>query len=383
MYFVLSCCIISIFLAWRESKGHLKNGLKIGFIIITLVSALRYDYGADYLGYINDFKEASYYTISDYLSFNENIREPGWFLLMKLFEPVGPYVFFAFLAIITSCIYYRFIKENVGRKDYWLAMSIYLLNFDLFVLQQSMMRQAFAMALFVQGFHYIKQINSALYSDRVQLSSLYKGKRESFVKPLIKLTLLLSFIVFIHQSSMVLIPVSLIAFVPMRKGKIVAIVMFLAFCLLWVSSSYVAPIFEQLMAIEAVAFYGEKYITDDGAQFGIRQMLSFIPFFVSLYYLWDRKTSTINKPLVVISMFGVLVLPFAGLLQLISRIAYYFDAFTVAAYPIVYKNIKNKYIRYALIALFLLIFIYMWLDKSKNPIWDGKFIEYHTLFGIL
>lgn len=382
MYFVLICCSLAILFAWQESRGALRNGLKIGFVIITLVSALRYDYGADYLGYIEDYNEALSYSIADYLRFDEDIREPGWFMLMKLFEPFGVYVFFAFLAIITSCIYYRFIKENVQKKDYWLAIAIYLLNFDLFVLQQSMMRQAFAMALFVWAFRYIKEINNLLYPNPT-FNGLQKKNRLSIIQPLIKLSLLVGIIVFIHQSSMVLIPVSLIAFVPMRKGKVVAIVMFVAFCLLWVSSKYVAPIFEQLMAVESVAFYGEKYIADDGAQFGIRQILSFIPFFVSLYYLWDKKTTTVNKPLVVISMLGVLVLPFAGLLQLISRIAYYFDAFTIAAYPIVYRNIKNKYLRYSLIMLFLLIFVYMWLDKSKNPVWSGKFMEYQTLFGIL
>mgnify|MGYP003309852429 CR=1 FL=1 len=82
-------------------------------------------------------------------------------------------------------------------------------------------------------------------------------------------------------------------------------------------------------------------------------------------------------------MIGTLVLPFAGLLQLINRVAYYFDAFAIAAYPVVYRNIKNKYIRYGLITLFLLIFIYVWLNKSKQPVWSGKFFEYHTLFELL
>ena len=54
MYFVLICCSLAILFAWQESRGALRNGLKIGFVIITLVSALRYDYGADYLGYIDD-----------------------------------------------------------------------------------------------------------------------------------------------------------------------------------------------------------------------------------------------------------------------------------------------------------------------------------------
>lgn len=383
MYFVLTCCLLAIFLAYLDSKGSLKNGLRIGFAIITLVSALRYNYGSDYLSYIDDFKEASYYTILDYISFNENIRESGWFLLIKLFEPLGPYVFFSFLAIVTSFIYYDFIKENVKKEDYWIALAIYLLNFDLFVLQQSMMRQAFAMALFVWGFHYIKEINQSLYSSDNYFSARCTPKKKRILRPLLGLSLLLSFAIFIHQSSMVLIPVSLIAFIPIRKGKVVASVLFVAFCLLWLSSNYVAPIFEQLMAVEAVAFYGEKYMSDDGVQFGVRQMLSLVPFFVSLYYLWSKNISPVNKPLVVISMFGVLVLPFAGLLQLISRIAYYFDAFAVAAYPIVYRNINNKYIRYLLIALFLLIYIYTWIDKSKNPVWGGKFIEYHTLFELL
>ncbi|MBO7226092.1 MAG: EpsG family protein [Bacteroidales bacterium] len=382
MYFVFICCLVAILFAWFESKGLLNNGLKIGFIVITLVSALRYDYGCDYLGYIEDFKDASSYSIIDILTFNEDIREPGWYLLMKIFEPFGVYVFFAFLAVVTSYIYYRFIKENVQKKDYWLAMSIYLLNFDLFILQQSMMRQALTMAIFIWGFRYIKEINQFLYSDDTY-NGLQKKQRKNFIRSLFKLSLVLTIIVFIHQSSIVLIPVSLIAFINMRKRKLIVTVLLVTFSLLWISSNYVAPIFEQLMLIDSIAFYGEKYSSDFEAQFGIRQILSFIPFFVSLYYLWDRKTISVTKPLVVISMLGILVLPFAGLFQLIARISYYFDAFTIAAYPIVYRNIKNKYIRYSLIMLFLLIFVYMWLDKSKNPVWGGKFMEYHTLFEIL
>ena len=374
MYFVFLASIIAIILTYCESKGKIKAGLKYAFILMTLVSAFRYGYGSDYFGYILDFKEACSYSIEDYLTFNDTIREPGWWLLMKLFQPLGCYVFFAFLAVVTSLIIYKFIKENVVTKDLWIAMSIYLLNFDLYVLQQSMMRQAFAMAIFVSAFRYIGAINKALYDSK---------KKDTLLPDIIKLSLLITLMAFIHQSSMVVIPIALVAFVPLRNGKLLSMFLFAAFCLLWVSSRFVAPIFENLMALDAIAFYGEKYIDDDSLHFGIRQILSLIPFFVALYYLYDKKTECSNRSLVVISMMGTLVLPFAGMMQLIGRVAYYFDIYTIAAYPIVYRHIRATPIRYLLLALVIFIDVYMWFDKCKNPTWEGSFLEYHTLFKLL
>ena len=55
--------------------------------------------------------------------------------------------------------------------------------------------------------------------------------------------------------------------------------MLIAFCLLWLSSSYIAPIFEQLMVLEIVAFYGEKYVADEAIEFGILHIMGIIPFY--------------------------------------------------------------------------------------------------------
>ena len=58
MYFVFTYCLFAILFVCLESRGALRNGLKIWFVIITLVSVLRYDYSADYVGYIDDYNEA-------------------------------------------------------------------------------------------------------------------------------------------------------------------------------------------------------------------------------------------------------------------------------------------------------------------------------------
>ena len=374
MYFIFFASIIAIFLTYCESKGKIKSGLKYAITLMTFISSFRYGYGSDYFSYILDFQEACSYSIEDYLTFNDTIREPGWWLLMKLFQPLGCYVFFSFLAVVTNVIIYKFIKENVARQDLWIAMSIYLLNFDLYVLQQSMMRQAFAMAIFVSAFRYIRSINKAIYDSK---------KKDNLLPDIIKLSLLITFMASIHQSSMIVLPIALVAFVPLRNGKLLSMILFAAFCLLWVSSRFVAPIFENLMAIDAFAFYGEKYIDDDSLHFGIRQILSLIPYFVALYYLYDKKTERSNRSLVVISMMGTLVLPFAGMMQLVGRIAYYFDIYTIAAYPVVYRHIQTTPVRYLLLALVILIDVYVWFGKCVNPIWEGSFLEYHTLLKLL
>ena len=82
MYIVIFFSILAFLLTYLESKGKMKGGMKIGFILVTILGAIHYDYGNDYFSYLGNYEEITRYSF-DLLGIlaGEYYREPGWALL--------------------------------------------------------------------------------------------------------------------------------------------------------------------------------------------------------------------------------------------------------------------------------------------------------------
>lgn len=89
MFVIIVVSLLALFFTILESKEVLRGGMALGFIIITIVSMIRYDYGNDYMGYYDDFNNACKYDIEDIIIFSEYIKDSGWSFFCKLFEPFG------------------------------------------------------------------------------------------------------------------------------------------------------------------------------------------------------------------------------------------------------------------------------------------------------
>ena len=84
MWVTLVVGIISVFFAWLESSGRWRHGLKSSLFIIFIFLALRYDFGNDYMGYFEYFKD---------INSNENLNlitvkgtEIGWVYLNRFLD---------------------------------------------------------------------------------------------------------------------------------------------------------------------------------------------------------------------------------------------------------------------------------------------------------
>lgn len=373
MYFVLFICCISVLFAFLDSKKRVKNGLAISFLILSIISSLRYDFGSDYMEYVYRFRMAQNLTISKIISLNSDIREPVWELLNVLFQPFGPFALIGFISATTCYIYYRFIKMFVPRNLYWIAVAIYVFNFDLFILQQSMIRQSFAMALIVLSFMILMKNKKGLWNEPINLKKTNK-------KDLVFICLVLIIAINIHTSSVIAIPALLLAIIPLRNGKIISVAIVVVIAVLWLSHKYVEELFVSMLNIEAILEYTEKYQADESLEFGIRRLFELIPVIVAAKYLFDNVNKNNNRPLVLFSLGGYVILPFATILQMISRMAFYFDIFAISSFPLIYANLKNRYVRFGLTSILFLIYIYLWLYKCQSPVWDGKFLHYKTIF---
>ena len=89
---------IAVLLTCLTQQRQNGLGLKAAFVIIFIFLALRYDYGNDYIGYMNAFNAlgSNFAHRSTYM-----LWEPGWLLLNAFFQPFG---FFKVAAFITGVL---------------------------------------------------------------------------------------------------------------------------------------------------------------------------------------------------------------------------------------------------------------------------------------
>ena len=100
MYVALAVCCLAVFFSWLASIRRFRYGLFVSFFILGIFSALRYDFGTDYLTYVADFEYNESITFSTIIFDLEFTKEQGWAFFMKCFSPLGYIVFFGLLSVL-------------------------------------------------------------------------------------------------------------------------------------------------------------------------------------------------------------------------------------------------------------------------------------------
>lgn len=101
--------------------------MKYGFILVTVIAMIHYNYGNDYESYHNAYN-LIVSTPFDITNIMEGgvYREPGWALLCYLFSQLGGFfVMVAVLNVIQNIIYYKAIKKYVPKNLWFFSVFIY------------------------------------------------------------------------------------------------------------------------------------------------------------------------------------------------------------------------------------------------------------------
>lgn len=363
MIIALFVSFIAFLCAILASLGKMRNGLKVAFIILVLFSALRYNYGTDYMGYMLEFRVMDKYTVKYILSY-QGFKDKGWFIIQHYLHPLGWFFFVALISIYSNWIYYKFIKRYVPRNYYWLSLYIYVFTFDMFLLQQSMIRQALAIAMV---------LHSCMLLDRINVKK---------TKEIILLLLLIGLSISIHKSVAFVIPFLLIKFLPLKYGKFMAIGMIFIFFSLFLVKGLLESYLVEILALEEFASFGSDYGNEEGTKIGIRALIECIPLLVCGYYLSLEKTKDGPRFIVALSMVAPMVLPLTVIIHLISRVSFYFSIFYLVSIPIAYKEITNKVIRNGLIFILMGVSLYVYFDRHQAISYKKYFKEYHTILMV-
>lgn len=363
MYIVIFCSFLALLLTYLESSGTLKGGMKYGFFIVTFLGCIHYDYGNDYMQYYHLFEDVTSVPF-DFEGIMDGYyyREPGWVLLCWAFKPVGFFAMVAVFNIFQNWIIYRTIQREVAVEWYTFAMFIYLFNTSYYLMSFTMMRQFLVAVIFLGLWPYIQ-------------------KRKWWI-PLGVLFLCS----FIHSSAIVLLPFAFWGFVPMKNGKFIGGLYIVLLLLLWFSKDLLNQLFiYSAENVEQLSKFAEVYGNDVNKGLSLRFgfVIGLIPVVLSILYLMRRGDDSYKEKhqLVALATISALIVPFASIIQLVTRLTTYFGVYTIASYPIVYRSVRTPLIRTAVLALFVMLTLYGYFDFFSDEVWSEKFSQFHTIFS--
>ena len=367
MYFVLFISIIAIFLTFLSKYREYDYLFNVAFVLITFIACIHYQFGTDYDNYYDIFRELNSYKIAD-LTFSEHLFvEIGWAFLNIVFsnlgDPLGFISLVALLNIIQNFIYFIFIKENVPNHLRWLAMIIYLLSANFYILNFSMMRQGLAISLVVLSVMLI----------------LKKKKIFSFI------TIFCASL--IHSSALLFLPIliSIIIIGNFIRSKFTCVFLWLLVCFSFLASSYMNSIYVFVISISAFEDY-QGYDDFGTTTIGIGFFINLIPYIV-ISFLHFYKVKIIPYNLVVMSfiVFITLILtPVTLKVTLVGRLLYYFSVFSIVVIPNAYSIIRNNLIKNCLFLIYvfmLLVDYFKFFDPSS---WSYLgYRDFNTIFEVL
>lgn len=365
MEIVIFCSIVAFGIIYMDSSGIIDWGMKSGFILVTFLAAIHYDYGNDYMAYYKLYLSETNYEF-DILSIFErtSYRDPGWIMLCYLFKPFGGFfTMVAVLNILQNFLVYKTITKYIDRKWWWLGAFIYLFSTNFYLVNFSMMRQGLCVCIFFGIWPWI--VNRKWY----------------FALPVIAVLTTL------HGSTLLLVPFAFWGYLPVKNNKVWTGVYILSTLTLYFNQTITNNLLQSVLGLnERFDEYADTYGKDEfTATFGIGFIIHMIPFVLTMFYLWtcENDTNREIKLILILASIGSLITPFSIILPSLSRIGKYFSIYEVITIPYVYSAIRESYVRRTFIAIFLLITFYDYIMFFYDTTWIEHFAEFHTIFDVI
>lgn len=342
--------IIAVLLAMLESYGKYRHGLKLALFTVFLFLALRFDFGNDYMSYLNMFESIS--------KSNHEIKglEFGWFYLNKVFVPFGFFFLQAFLAGCTVFILHRFIKKYVPRQYFWFAVFIYIFSPYQMLVLSSAMRQAVGVIIFL-----------------LSIDSLVEKK-------LVRYLLLISLAASFHTSAAFLY---ILIFIPFVNWKL------RFYHLIFIAVIFTLPIFYidklnqwiELTVLQYAVFY-ESYIESSQTEINVGLGFALIVIInFALMWFMQKDDDYSRNILYKIAIISFLFIPISFGIHMIGRLSFYLTPILMVVYPLVFIRIKNPYFRLLFSSVVLLFTLYQFFSFFQSEVWRDQFSNYQTIFS--
>ena len=357
MQTVIIINILVVVLAYFSKNKQTRSLFKVAFLIIFLLTSLRFNFGTDYINYYKTFNIVNQSFSITSINFGYFDLERAWIILNYIFKPIG---FFGFIIVLSAFLcytYYALIKKYVDPKYYWLAIFIYVFTFDIMLVQFSAIRQALAIAIFIHSVKYLNEKrNRVLYILLIIIAGMF------------------------HTSAYFMLPFVVFTFKKIRESKIIGVVILTVFFgLMFFGNRYLSQL------IEISSFLsGERYLVRFASEVSSKiTLIGSIAWssllFILLYY--SRFQQKNRKIFFYIASLHSLVYVITPVVFLSGRIGYYFIALSTIVYPLIIQQEKRFFIRIGLIGVFITFILYRLTIFFKLDWVITGYSEYHTIFS--
>jgi hypothetical protein len=353
LVFILN--LICVFFSWLEGISVLKNGLKISIFIIFIFLSIRYDYGNDYMSYLdsfeslkNGFKDNFYFKSFEY----------GWLVLNIIFLPFGFFSMQIFLAGFSCTVLYYFIKQFVPAHYYWFSIFFYTMSPYQMLVFSSAMRQSVSIFIFLIALIFLVNKQKRKYVGLIIIAVLF------------------------HTSALFLL---LFAFIPSNKRKInllsLTLLIIIAILPILFNSLFIENISSWINSLSNEYESYTEYQTKE-VRLGFGFYFSIIVYFIFIFKMIGTNTEK-EYILFIVSIASFLLLPATFSIEMASRIIFYLNSANMVVYPILFTRLKNINFRILFIAINLVLIISQFYYFSISPIWKPYFNTYKTIFSII
>ena len=362
MVVLIILSLIAILCTYFESKGKLRNGMLLGFVILSAILGLRFEYGNDYISYSQKFLAYGLerFKFSDLT--DGTISDPFWYLLNRLFYPFGFQTMVMFLTIVGSTAYYKLVRTLP--KDLWVfGLFIYFFTNSFLPIQLSMLRQTLAMSLVI-----------------IAVLSILEKK---YIYPLVLLVLASG----IHSSAMICVPFILLLYLNFTKHKTIVTFGFIGlFLMFFFAKDIILNVLgSTLDSIDALSKYDNKYLNGNKYEasttkslFGFALYL--FPVIINLIYLRKCRDEKMIK-FTILYIFGAFIFLLDQVIPMMGRLAWYFTIFSIVSLPVAFKSIRGGAARIGLIVLFMAITLREYDGFFHALNWRDAYMHFQTIFS--
>lgn len=345
--------LVAIFAGQQASLSKARAVLFFAFLCIYIFMAIRYDYGNDYMAYLDIFNESADIDIDSLYQY-EGRSEIGWVLLCSFFNSIGFFGFVAVLSFFNCVVYYHLISKYCPREYYWLAIFIYLVDVNNMLVQLSALRQSVAVAIFVLAVDFLVQRKLLSFLMMVFTASLF------------------------HTTALVCLLLAPLPYLAFRKERFFVFMYIAAYFILYILVDKLAPVVNSAISVLFERYEVYQDATTVGSGVG---MLIWSAIFVFLMH-YSSFLLPREKLLLKVGAISFLILPFGLIVSMMTRIGMYFQAILIVAIPLIFHSVESKFIRYLFLALYVTITLYGYYLFFHSPVWMNKFGTYQTIFSV-
>ena len=349
--------ILAVFFAWLEDNNSFKYGLRFSIATIFIFLAFRYDFGNDYMAYLQVFKDVNALDLSENNIFTITEYEMGWFYLNRAFKFLGFFAMTAALAAFNCLVLFRFIKRYVPPGYYWFAIFLYTFQTSQMLILSSAMRQAVAVSLFILAIDFLIQKKPLKYILIIFIATLF------------------------HTSASILFPLIIISYtnwkIKFKHVILVFIVFLIPIYFLSDVSNYINVFVTQYF--DNYRYYLENTGGTSISEIGLGFILNTFIYLVLLYFA-QFEINFENSLFLKIVFISFILVPLSFSIQLIGRLNFYFMPVFLIVFPLVFKKIK-KTNRLVFIGIVILFTVYNFYQFFNEGVYKTPFATYQTIFS--